>query len=191
MVKVSVYSDSGARGMNCRSVCRAAGDHPIYGNPTRILFRPATEADKGTEASGKSMSRPGQEMTNGSKSYDQTTDGSHLTREDQRLTKTPSGICTIKEIVDANMGPDQFSEAIEDVRVNVTEEISHVVAYPLQKQSGLHPDAILIEDDELQGRVGRLVVNHEAVRIDTPLEEKKAVRSPAVVEAIETIDETN
>ena len=48
------------------------------------------------------MSRVGQETTSGSKSQDQTTDGSHLTRKDQRSIETPSAIYTLKEIVYAN-----------------------------------------------------------------------------------------
>ena len=57
--------------------------HPIYQWPTRNLPCLATEEEEETEISEKGISRPGQEMTNGSKSQDQTTDGSHLTRNDQ------------------------------------------------------------------------------------------------------------
>ena len=71
-------------------------------------------------------------MTNGNKGRDQTTDESHLTREDQRTTETPSAIYTIKEIADANRGRDQSSDAIEDRKLIATEKIRHVVAYPFQ-----------------------------------------------------------
>ena len=67
-------------------------DHPIYEKPTRILSRPPTEAEEETEISRKSMPQPGQEMTNRSKGRDQSVDGSHLTKEDQRSTGTPSAI---------------------------------------------------------------------------------------------------
>ena len=81
------------------------------------------------------MSRVGQETTSGSKSQDQTTDGSHLTRKDQRSIETPSAIYTLKEIVYTNRGQDQPSETIEDVKVIATEEIRQVVADPLQNRS--------------------------------------------------------
>ena len=66
-------------------------DHSIYEKPTRILFLPLTEAEDETEISRKSMPQPDQEMTNGSRGRDQSADGSHLTKEDQRSVGTPFG----------------------------------------------------------------------------------------------------
>ena len=114
------------------------------------------------------MPQPGQEMTNGSKGRDQSADGSHLTKENQRSAGAPSSIYTIKEIVYANRGQDRPGESIEDLKVIATEDIRYVVADSLRKRSSHHPYAILIEDGELQEQADRLVENYETVRIDTP-----------------------
>ena len=71
----------------------------------------------------------------------------------------------------------------------MTEEIRYVVADPLQKRSIHHPDAISIEDGELQEQADQLVKNYETVRIDTPAETETTVKSPAVVDAIKTMNE--
>ena len=77
-------------------------DHPINEMPTRVLSRPPTEAEDEIEIWRMSMPQPDQEMTNGSKGRDQSADGSHLIKEDQRSIETPSAIYTLKEIVYAN-----------------------------------------------------------------------------------------
>ena len=109
-------------------------DHPVYERPTRNLPRQTTEI------SGKSMSQLDQETTNGSVSQDQTMDGSHLKRKDQRSTEIPSAIYTIKETTYANRGRDQPSEAIEGVKVIATEEIRHGAADPFHKRSSHQSD---------------------------------------------------
>ena len=119
-------------------------DHPVYEMPTKILPRQTTEI------SGKSMSQPDQEMTNGSEIQDQTMDGSHLTRKDQRSTEIPSTIYTIKGTVDANRGRDQPCEAIKSVKVIATEAIRHGAADPFHKRSSHQSDAIATEDGEFQ-----------------------------------------
>ena len=134
-------------------------DHPINEMPTRVLSRPPTEAEDEIEIWRMSMPQPDQEMTNGSKGRDQSADGSHLTKKDQRSAGTPSAIYTIKEIVYANRGQDRPSETIEDVKVTATEEIRYVVANPLHKRSSYQPDAISIEDGKLKEQVDRLVEN--------------------------------
>ena len=126
-------------------------------SPTRILFRPPSEAEEETEISRESTPQPGQEMTNGSKGHDQSADRSHLTNEDQRSTGTPSVIYTIKKIVYVNRGQDRPSETIEDVKVTATEEIRYALADPFQKRSSHQPEAITIEDGELQEQANRLV----------------------------------
>ena len=75
------------------------------------------------------------------------------------------------------------------MKVIATKEIRHVVAYPLQKQSSHQPDVISIEGDDFQEQADRLVENYEAVRIDTPAEGGKTVRSLAVSDAIEIMNE--
>uniref|UniRef100_M4BBL1 Retrotransposon gag domain-containing protein n=1 Tax=Hyaloperonospora arabidopsidis (strain Emoy2) TaxID=559515 RepID=M4BBL1_HYAAE len=93
------------------------------------------------------------------------------------------------EIVYANRGQDRPGETIEDVKVTATEDIRYVVADPLRKRSSHQPDAISIEDGELQEQADQLVENYEKVRIDTSAEREKTVRSPAVNEAIDTMNE--
>ena len=73
-----------------------------------------------------------------------------MIKEDQLSAGTPSAIYTIKEIVYANRGQDRPGETIKDVKVTATEEIRYGVVDPLQKRSSHQPDAILIEDGELQ-----------------------------------------
>ena len=71
-------------------------DHPVYEKPTRVVSCPPTEAEDETEILRKSMPHPGKEMTNESKCRDQSADGSHLIKEDQRSIETPSATYTFK-----------------------------------------------------------------------------------------------
>ena len=72
-----------------------------------------------------------------------------------------------------------------------TEEIRHEAANPLHKRSSHQSDAIAIEDGEFQEQADRLVEDYEVVKIDTPAEEEKTVRSPMVIDAIGTRDESD
>ena len=137
------------------------------------------------------MSQPDQGTTNGSESQDQTMDGSHLTRKDQRSTEIPSAIYTIKGTVDANRERDQPSEVIEGGKVIATEEIRHEADDPFHKRSAIIQTRSQLKMVSFRKQADRLFEDYEVVKINTPAEEEKTVRPPIVIDLIGTRDESD